>query len=166
MKTKIIEQKIFEIRGQKVMLDFDLAALYEVPTKSLNLAVKRNLKRFPFDFMFQLTDAEWESLRFQIETSNRGGRRYIPYAFTEQGVAMLSGILNSEKAIQINISIMRAFVIIREYALTHKDLTAKLKEIETKYDRQFKDVYEALNYLLKKDKQQITQSERKRIGFK
>ena len=166
MKTKIIEQKIFEIRGQKVMLDFDLAALYEVPTKSLNLAVKRNLKRFPFDFMFQLTDAEWESLRFQIETSNRGGRRYIPYAFTEQGVAMLSGILNSEKAIQINISIMRAFVIIREYALTHKDLTAKLKEIETKYDRQFKDVYEALNYLLKKDKQQIAQSERKRIGFK
>ena len=104
MKPKIIEQKIFEIRGQKVMLDFDLAALYEVPTKSLNLAVKRNLKRFPFDFMFQLTDAEWESLRFQIETSNRGGRRYIPYAFTEQGVAMLSGILNSEKAIQINIS--------------------------------------------------------------
>lgn len=166
MKPKIIEQKIFEIRGQKVMLDFDLAALYEVPTKSLNLAVKRNLKRFPFDFMFQLTDAEWESLRFQIETSNRGGRRYIPYAFTEQGVAMLSGILNSEKAIQINISIMRAFVIIREYALTHKDLTAKLKEIETKYDRQFKDVYEALNYLLKKDKQQITQNERKRIGFK
>ena len=143
------------------MLDFDLASLYEVETKALNLAVKRNAKRFPSDFMFQLTDSEWESLRLQIETSKRGGRRYLPYAFTEQGLAMLSGILNSDKAISVNIAIMRAFVMVRQYALTYKDLTEKLKEIEGK----FTDVYEALNYLLEKDKRQLEQKERKRIGF-
>src|SRR3989442_273951 len=121
MQLQVIQKKIYEIRGQKVMLDFDLAELYKVLTKSLNLAVKRKLKRFPADFMFQLTQKEWESLRLQIETSKRGGRRYLPYAFTEQGVAMLSGILNSDKAINVNIAIMRAFVFIRQYALSHKD---------------------------------------------
>jgi len=152
------------------MLDFDLAELYETPTKSLNLAVKRNLKRFPEDFMFQLTKQEWESLRFQIETSKRGGRRYLPYSFTEQGVAMLSSVLNSEKAVEVNIGIMRAFVFIRQYALTHKDLTDKLKKMERKYNRQFSDVYEAINYLLDKDKKKEKQAaefrERKRIGYK
>ena len=149
------------------MLDFDLAELYKVETKNLNLAVKRNLKRFPKDFMFQLTKPEWEGLRLQIETSKgRGGTRYLPYAFTEQGLAMLSGILNSDKAIQVNIAIMRAFVFIRQYALTHKDLTDKLKELELKYNKQFKDVYEAINYLMQKDTRQKEQSERKRIGFK
>ena len=116
--------------------------------------------------MFQLTKNEWESLRLQIETSKgRGGTRYLPYAFTEQGLAMLSGVLNSDKAINVNIDIMRAFVFIRQYALTHKDLTEKLKELETKYNKQFKDVYEAINYLLNKDKQETAQKERKRIGF-
>jgi len=167
MQIEAIQTKIYEIRGLKVMLDYDLAELYEVQTKNLNLAVKRNLKRFPYDFMFQLSANEWESLRLQIETSKgRGGTRYLPYAFTEQGVSMLSGILNSEKAIDVNISIMRAFVFIRQYALTHKDLTAKLHELESKYDTQFKDVYDAISYLLAKDKTDTNQKQRKRIGYK
>ncbi|MCD4697851.1 MAG: ORF6N domain-containing protein, partial [Bacteroidales bacterium] len=144
MQLQTIQNKIYEVRGQKIMLDFDLAELYEVQTKNLNLAVKRNIKRFPNDFMFQLTKNEWDALRLQIETSKgRGGTRYLPYAFTEQGLAMLSGVLNSNKAIDVNITIMRAFVFIRQYALTHKDLTDKLKELESKYNKQFKDVYEA-----------------------
>jgi len=161
MELQLIQNKIYEVRGYNIMLDFDLARLYEVETKALNLAVKRNSQRFPADFMFQLTSEEWDGLRLQIETSKRGGRRYLPYAFTEQGLAMLSGILNSEKAISVNIAIMRAFVMVRQYALTYKDLTERLKEIESK----FTDVYEALNYLLDKDKHQLEQKERKRIGF-
>jgi hypothetical protein len=167
MQLEKIQTKIYDIRGQKVMLDFELAELYEVETKNLNLAVKRNLKRFPPDFMFQLSEPEWKSLRLQIETSKgRGGTRYLPYAFSEQGVAMLSGILNSEKAIEVNIAIMRAFVFMRQYALTHKDLTEKLQELENKYDKQFKDIYDAINFLLQKDNQETTQKQRKRIGFK
>jgi hypothetical protein len=153
MQLQVIQTKIYEVRGQKVMLDFDLTELYEVQTKNLNLAVKRNLKRFPVDFMFQLTKTEWESLRLQIETSNtRGGTRYLPYAFTEQGVAMLSGILNSDKAIDVNIAIMRAFIALKQFALTNAELNTKLKELESKYNKQFKDVYEAINYLLPKDR--------------
>jgi phage regulator Rha-like protein len=167
MHLEKIQTKIYEIRGQKVMLDFDLAEMYGVETKNLNLAVKRNLKRFPTDFMFQLSKSEWEILRLQIETSKgRGGTRYLPFAFTEQGVAMLSGILNSEKAIEVNIAIMRAFVFMRQYALTHKDLTEKLQELENKYDQQFKDVYDAINFLLQKDSQETEQKQRKRIGYK
>jgi len=167
MQLETIQTKIYEIRGQKVMLDSDLADLYDVETKNLNLAVKRNIKRFPPDFMFQLTKPEWDVLRLQIETSKgRGGTRYMPYAFTEQGVAMLSGVLNSDKAIETNIAIMRAFVFVRQYALTHKDLTDKLLELENKYDKQFKDVYEAINYLLQKDNQETEQKQRKRIGYK
>jgi len=178
MQLQQIETKIYDIRGQKVMLDFDLAEMYEVQTKNLNLAVKRNINRFPKDFMFQLSKTEWEVLRLQILTSNsqrlqietlETGRgkytKYLPHAFTEQGLAMLSGILNSEKAIVVNIAIMRAFVFMRQYALTHKDLTEKLRELETKYDKQFKDVYDAINFLLQKDKQQTNQQSRKRIGF-
>lgn len=167
MQLEKIQTKIYDIRGQKVMLDYDLAELYEVETKNLNLSVKRNINRFPSDFMFQLTNLEWQSLRLQIETSKgRGGTRYLPYAFTEQGLAMLSGILNSEKAIAVNIAIMRAFVFMRQYALTHKDLTEKLLELETRYDKQFNDVYDAINFLLKKDSQETEQKQRKRIGFK
>ncbi|MBP6532818.1 MAG: ORF6N domain-containing protein [Bacteroidia bacterium] len=167
MQLQNIETRIHEVRGQKVMLDFDLAELYEIETKNLNKAVNRNSKRFPGDFMFQLTKTEWESLRFQIGTSkSRGGTRYLPYVFTEQGLAMLSGVLNSDKAIFVNIAIMRAFVFIRQYALSHKDLTEKLSELENKYNQQFKDVYEALEYLLKKDEQIIGQNERNRIGYK
>ena len=164
-----IENKIYEIRNQKVMLDFDLAGLYEVQTRVLNQAVKRNIKRFPPDFMFQLDNMEWESLISQFvisKTEKRGGTQKLPFAFTEQGLAMLSSVLHSDKAIKVNIAIMRTFAFIRQYALSHKDLTAKLKEIETKYDRQFNDIFEALNYLLIKDKKVVEQSERKRIGYK
>ena len=166
MELHLIQQKIFEIRGQKVMIDFDLAELYETETKYLKRAVRANIKRFPPDFMFELSKIEMKTLRCNFSTSNeRGGTRYLPFAFTEQGVAMLSAVLNSDKAIDVNIAIMRAFVFIRQYALTHKDLTEKLAALETKYNLQFKDVYEALDYLLSKDKQEIKQKKRRRIGF-
>src|SRR3989337_836613 len=137
------------IRGQKVMLDVDLAAIYGVTTKRLNEQVRRNLRRFPSDFMFQLTSEEAESLRSQIATSKRGGRRYLPYVFTEQGVAMLSSVLNSERAIEVNILIMRAFVKLREMLATHKDLAKKLEGMEKNYDEQFKVVFEAIYELMK-----------------
>src|SRR5690349_18666802 len=129
------------------MLDFDLAELFETETKRLKEAVRRNRNRFPPDFMFELAKDEFEGLRTQFVTSKRGGTRYAPFAFTEQGVAVLSPVLNSDKAIEVNISIVRAFVFIRQYALSHKDLTDKLKKLERKYNKQFKDIYEALNYL-------------------
>jgi hypothetical protein len=131
-----IERRIYLIRGQKVMLDADLAELYQVPTKSLNLAVRRNPTRFPADFMFQLTKEEDEALRFQIETSKlpssepRGGRRYLPYAFTEHGIAMLSSVLRSERAVQMNILIVRAFIRLRDMLLTHRDLAARIEALE------------------------------------
>jgi phage regulator Rha-like protein len=152
------------------MLDMDLADLYEVENKRLKESVRRNVHRFPSDFMFELTLNEFESLRTQIASSNedtkRGGTRYMPYAFTEQGVAMLASILNSPKAIEINIQIVRAFVFIRQYALSHRDLTEKLEELEEKYETQFRDVYDALNYLLEKDQQKAKPAERQKIGFK
>jgi ORF6N domain len=130
--VEIIERRIYLIRGQKVMLDADLAELYQVPTKALNQAVRRNSDRFPEDFTFQLTDEETDSLRSQVATSNvgRGGRRYLPYAFTELGVAMLSSVLNSERAVQMNILIMRAFVKLRELLATDKDLARKIEKLE------------------------------------
>jgi len=132
-------------------------------------SVKRNIKRFPVDFMFQLSEEEYHSLRSQIVTLENTGRgkyrKYSPFAFTEQGVAMLSGVLNSDVAIHVNIAIMRTFVIIRKYALEHKEFNEKLLEIETKYDKKFSDVYEALNYLIKKDEKETTQKERKQIGY-
>jgi phage regulator Rha-like protein len=134
--VEVIEKRILLIRGHKVMLDSDLAKLYQVPTKSLNLAVKRNADRFPEDFMFRLTKEEAD-LRFQIETSKkRGGRRYLPYAFTEQGVAMLSSVLNSTRAVQVNIAIMRTFVRLRQILATHKDVAEKLQAMERKYDKE------------------------------
>jgi hypothetical protein len=169
MKLQTIQTKIYEIRGQKVMLDFNLAELYEVETRILKQAVKRNIDRFPHDFIFELTRSEYNSLRSQIVTLEKGKgqhSKYLPFAFTEQGVAMLSSVLKSKKALQVNIAIMRAFVFMRQYALTHKDLTTKLKEIETKYDKQFSDVYEAINYLMEKDKEDAEHKERKKIGFK
>ncbi len=134
MEIEIIQNKIYEVRGRRVMLDFDLAALYKTETKSLNLSVKRNIRRFPNDFMFQLSEAEWSGLRFQIATSNRGGRRYNPYAFTEQGVAMLSGLLNSDIAIEVNINIMRAFVAMRAYLASTSAITAELSGIRAKLE--------------------------------
>ena len=164
------------------MLDRDLAALYETETKALNLAVKRNIKRFPKDFMFQLTKEEFEGLRFQIETlenknplrlqietSKRGGTRYLPYAFTEQGVAMLSGVLNSEKAINMNIAIMRAFVEIRKILLKQNDVKEQLKEIKERlgeHDVQLNQIYDAMENLLDEKAAQRKWGERERIGFK
>ena len=130
----LIQNLIYEIRGQKVMLDSDLAKLYQVETKVLNQAVKRNLKRFPPDFMFQLDSKEFTDLKSQIVTSSWGGTRKLPYAFTEQGVAMLSGLLHSDIAIEANIAIMRAFVQIREYLLATSSLSAELKELSAKGD--------------------------------
>ena len=183
MQIQIIQNKIHEIRGQNVMLDFDLAVLYKVQTRVLNQSVKRNIRRFPIDFMFQLNRSEFELMRSQVsfipkqgqtlksqfvtsKTRTRGGTQKLPFAFTEQGVAMLSAVLRSDRAINVSIAIMKAFVFLKQYALSHKDLTAKLKELENTYNKQFKDVYEAINYLLQKDKQQKEQSERKRIGFR
>jgi len=143
------------------MLDADLAELYGVPTKRLNEAVRRNAARFPEDFMFQLTADEAEILRSQFATSNgRGGRRYIPYAFTELGVAMLSSVLNSERAVLVNIAIVRAFVRLREMAASHKDVLLRLDEMEGKYDRQFKVVFDAIRALMEPPK-----IPRRRIGF-
>jgi phage regulator Rha-like protein len=154
-----VEGKILLVRGQKVMLDSDLAALYRVETKALNRAVKRNGERFPEDFMFQLTLEETRSLRFHFGTSKerRGGRRYPPFAFTEQGVAMLSSVLRSQRAVQVNIAIMRAFVKLRQILSTHKDLARQLEAMEKK---QFKVVFDALRQLM----QPISASP-KRIGF-
>lgn len=159
-----IQNKIYTIRQQRVMLDYDLAAMYEVETRALNQSVKRNLKRFPSDFMFQLTTQEWEAMSSQnvMTSSSKRPKAAIPYAFTEQGLAMLSGILNSDKAIEVNISIMRAFVLIRTLALTYKELSERLKILEDK----FPDIYKAINYLLDKDKNEVKQKERTKIGFK
>ena len=167
MQLAHIETKIYEIRGLKVMLDFDLSELYEVENRSLKQAVKRNFDRFPDDFMFQLTKNEWQEVITNCDNLPDGVKfsPATPFAFTEQGVAMLSSVLKSKKALQVNIAIMRAFVLIRQYALSHKDLTQKLIELESKSDKQFKDVFEAIRFLLQKDIQEIEQKQRKRIGY-
>ena len=193
-----IQNRIYEIRGERVMLDFDLAQLYEVETKVLNQAVKRNIKRFPEDFMFQLTKEEFEALRFQIETlenadsirsqivtlenntslrsqfaSLKTGRgkhsKYAPYAFTEQGVAMLSGILHSDKAINMNIAIMRAFVEVRKIFLQKIDIREQFKEIKERlgeHDVQLNQIYDAMENLLDEKAAERKWEERERIGFK
>jgi hypothetical protein len=161
MEIEVIQNKIHEVRGCKVMLDFDLAALYEIETKVFKQAIKRNLNRFPKDFMFELSQNEFDSLRSQIVTSNRGGTRFMPFAFTEQGVAMLSSVLKSDKAIEINISIMRTFVAIRQFALNYSELQNKIMEIEG----QFPEIYNVLNYLVEKDTNN-TDKERTKIGYK
>ena len=150
------------------MLDFDLAEMYEVENRALKQAVKRNIDRFPDDFMFQLTKPEWSEVITNCDNlpENIKFSPATPFAFTEQGVAMLSSILKSKKALQVNIAIIRAFVFMRQYALTHEDLTANLKRLETKYDKQFADVYEALNYLVGEKQKQVDFEKRKRIGYK
>lgn len=151
MQLSLIQSKIYGIRSQKVMLDFDLAEMYEVETKRLKESVKRNLSRFPPDFMFTLTQKEFQALRSQIATSNRGGIRYLPFAFTGQGVSMLSSVLNSEKAIEVNIAIIRTFVLVRQHLLNFKELQQKL---EKKTNLNFKEIYQALNLLLENKQQQ------------
>jgi len=189
---KSIQNRIHEIRGERVMLDFDLASLYEVETKALNQAVKRNIKRFPDDFMFQLTSAEFEEIRLHIDASNQGtssqivmtggtnlksqivtsswgGTRKMPYAFTEQGVAMLSGILKSDKAINMNIAIMRAFVDVRKILLKQSNLNEQLTEIKERigeHDVQLNELYDAMENLIDDKIAQLKWNDRQRIGFK
>lgn len=151
--TEVVKSRIYLIRGQKVLLDSDLASLYGVTTANLNKAVKRNIERFPDDFMFQLSTVEMGNLIFQTGTSSsgHGGRRTLPYAFTEQGIAMLSSVLNSERAVQVNIAIMRAFVQMRELAGSNRGLARKLDELEKKHaehDRQFVVVFDAIRQLM------------------
>ncbi len=162
-----VKNLIHEIRGQKVMLDFELAELYEVETRYLNKAVKRNIERFPSDFMFQLTKHEWEdlSLMFQFGTSSWGGTRKLPYVFTEQGVAMLSSVLRSPRAINVNIQIMRTFVQLRQWALENKDIAKRLVDLENYFMEHCKDnncdisrINDAINLLMDRTKP-------KKIGF-
>ena len=160
----IVEHCIFWLRGEKVMLDVHLARLYGVETRILVQAVKRNIDRFPADFMFQLTEKEEESLRSQnviSKNDGRGGRRYLPHAFTEQGIAMLSGVLKSEQAIRVNIEIMRAFVRLRQLIASNKQLKQQLDQLEQKYDEQFHLVFEAIRQLMEPPKS----SKKRPIGF-
>ena len=168
MIKEIIQSKIYEIGSQKVMFDFDLSALYNVETRILKQAVRRNTKRFPKDFLIELTKSQWKELITVCDKLPETVKHnpVPPFAFTEQGVAMLSSILKSEKAIQVNIAVMRAFVFIRRYALNHKDLTEKLNELEKRYNKKFQDIYEAINYLLKKEQEVTEHHARKRIGYK
>ena len=168
MHIQQIESKIHEIRGQKVMLDYDLADLYEVETRALNQAVKRNIDIFPSDFMFQLTKNEWERMSSQIVMTslNKRPKTALPYAFTEHGVTMLANVLKSNKARLTSIAIVRAFITLKKFISNYNEISETLKELENKYNQQFKDVYEAINYLLNKEKQEISQKERKRIGYK
>ena len=162
MKAEIIQQQIIEIRGQKVMLDFHLANLYDIETRTLKQAVKRNKNRFPNDFMFELNENEIQNLVSQFvipSKSQLGGAK--PFAFTEQGVAMLSSVLNSDKAIAINIAIMRTFVSIRHFSLQYKELNDKITEIE----KQFPDIYKILNFLIDKESKPGN-LERNKIGYK
>jgi len=165
--VEVVKGKIYLIRGQKVLLDRDLAEMYGVEVKALNQAVKRNIGRFPEDFMFQLTAEEAVSLRFQIGTSKpqgRGGRRYMPYVFTEQGIAMLSSVLNSERAVQVNIAIMRAFVQMRELASSNRELASKFAELERrvgKHDEAIHTLFDAIRQMMRPE-----EKGKKSIGFK
>src|SRR3972149_5975377 len=156
-----IESKIFSIRCKRVMLDRDLANLYGVETKYLKRQVNRNISRFPDDFMFQLTREELNNLRLHFGTSSWGGTRYLPYAFTEQGIAMLSSVLKSKRAIQINIHIMRVFTELREMLLTHKDLRERIEKMESKYDKKFRVVFEAIKQMMSEKTESVG-----KIGFR
>jgi hypothetical protein len=161
MELQIIQRKIYEIRGQRVMLDFDLAELYGVETKRLKEAVRRNIERFPDEFMFELTKEEFKILRSQIASSSWGGTRYPPFAFMEHGVAMLSGILNSPKAIDTHIAIIRAFIALRRYALTFDEIASKVMA----HDKEIADIHEALRQLAPAEEDPNAWENRPRIGF-
>lgn len=183
MSLEVVHNKIYEIRGLKVMLDYDLAELFEVETRVLNQGIKRNIDSFPDDFMFRITKEEWDLISSsQIvmmkpeETSssqfvmmdlpkNRTGK-YLPYAFTEHGITMLASVLRSPKARKMNITIVRAFIALKEFALNNKELSQKVKEIEQKFDKQFDGVYEALNFLIKEKDDEKNHKERIKIGYK
>lgn len=168
MDIQVIQKKIFLIRGQRVMLDKDLSDMYGVSTKSLNQAVRRNAKRFPPDFMFQLNKLEFEDLRLQIETSSWGGARYLPNAFTEHGITMLSSILKSETAINVNIAVVRAFILLKQYNTDIKLLQHRIQELESKFNRKIDNINEVIELLLTetpKERKPKTASKTK-IGYK
>jgi hypothetical protein len=170
MSVEVIATKIFEIRGKKVMLDRELAKLYGVGTRDLNKAVRRNLERFPEDFMFQISKEEFSNLMFHFGTSSWGGIRKMPHVFTEQGIAMLSSVLRSKRAVGVNIQIMRTFVKLKELLLTHKDLAIKIEALERKYDDhdvKIQAIFNAIKQLLEAPKSEPPKSEepKKRIGF-
>uniref|UniRef100_UPI00404A5D1A ORF6N domain-containing protein n=1 Tax=Flavobacterium sp. TaxID=239 RepID=UPI00404A5D1A len=176
MDLVMIQNRIYEVNGIKIMLDYDLASLYEVETRVLNQAIKRNKDSFPDDFMFRLTTEEWELLSSQIVTSssqfvmmeipkNRTGK-YLPYAFTEHGVTMLASVLKSPKARKMNIAIVRAFIALRKVILNIESLQNQMKDLETKYDHQFEDIYDAIQFLMTENKEIATLNERNKIGFK
>jgi hypothetical protein len=168
MELVKIKENIHELRGLKVMLDMDLdlAKMYQIETKRLKEAVRRNSRRFPPDFMFELTMEEWKILRTQFASSKKGGTTRPPFAFTEQGVAMLSRVLNSDISIDVNIMIMRAFVHMRQWALSHEEIAMQLRDLEKRYDRKFMDIEQVLIYLTQKDQKKVSQSNRSKIGFK
>ena len=161
-KPENLAKLVFLIRGEKVLLDADLADLYGVATKVLNQAVKRNLDRFPEDFMFQLTPEEWGDMRSQIVTTSRRKLSAVPYAFTEQGVAMLSSVLRSQRAVEVNIAIMRTFVQLRRLMDSNRDLRLRIEAMETRYDEQFSQVFDAIKQLIAEDK---TRKAKPPIGF-
>jgi ORF6N domain len=168
MEIQLIQKTIYELRGHRIMFDYDLAMLYGVETRVLNQAVKRNSELFPEDFMFQLTMVEWEfmSSHFVMTSSTKRPKTALPLAFTEHGVTMLATILKSKSARQMSITIVRAFIALKRYIQDHSEFSEKLRLLEEKFDKQFDDVYEVINYLLKKDNQEAQQQSRKRIGFK
>ena len=166
MELTTIKNSIQEIRGKRVILDYELAKMYEVETRVLKQAVRRNIDRFPEDFMFELTEVEMKNLTSQFVMSSWGGTRHGIFAFTEQGIAMLSSVLKSKLAIQINISIMRAFVMMRQWALTYHELTERLEELERSHGQRFDGIEQVLNYFIQKDKQSAQQRQRKQVGYK
>ena len=170
MQLQLIQNKIYDIRGQKAILDFDLAVLYEIETKYLKRAVRQNAKRFPADFMFELTKQEFDSLRCSLSTSNqRGGTRYAPVAFTEQSVAMLSSVLHTDKAIHMNIAIMRAFVEVRRFILSHAALSRQVHELKEKvcnHDDQLAQIYATMQNLIEEKLLEKKWEEREPIGFR
>ena len=168
MEIQIIQQRIHEIRGHKVMLDFDLAQLYEVETRALNQAVRRNIELFPADFMFQLRKGERESMSSQIVMTypKKRPKSSLPLAFTEHGVIMLANVLRSKKAKQTAVSIVRAFVTLKQFVINYDQISNQLKQLEKQYDKQFQDIYQAINYLIEKNRREETLPNRQRIGFK
>ncbi|MCC6371236.1 MAG: ORF6N domain-containing protein [Bacteroidia bacterium] len=172
MDIQLIQKKIFVIRGQRVMLDKHLAEMYGVPTKSINLAVKRNIKRFPVDFMFQLTKEEHSHLRLQIETSSWGGNRFLPNAFTGHGITMLSSVLKSETAINVNIAVVRAFIFLKQYNADIKILQHRIQELESKFNKKIENINEVIEFLVS-DNFSTSQTDKKqkskpvtKIGYK
>jgi len=167
MDLSIIQKKIFEIHGQRVMLDKHLAELYGVETKVLVQGMKRNINRFPSDFMFQLNQSEWEHLRSQFVTSSWGGSRYLPYAFTEHGITMLSSVLRSDTAVAVNISVVRAFILLKQYGNDFQVLQQQINALESKFNRKIENINDFIELIMNKPEVELRpQSERNRIGYK